>query len=49
MAQKEQTNRRQRRKRRSPGAVSRWVQHLMNARMSAKIRRNRGTFMGMDY
>jgi deazaflavin-dependent oxidoreductase (nitroreductase family) len=31
-----------------PGAVSRWVQHRMNARMSRKIRGGRGTFMGMD-
>ncbi len=32
----------------SPGALSRWVQRKMNARMNAKIRRGRGTFMGMD-
>ena len=32
----------------SPGAVSRWVQQRMNARMNRKIRRGRGTFMGMD-
>ncbi len=31
-----------------PGAVSRWVQHRMNARMNHKIRGGRGTFMGMD-
>lgn len=30
------------------GAFSRWMQHRMNARMARKIRRGRGTFMGMD-
>ena len=34
--------------RRGPGAMSRWVQHRMNARMKRKIRHGRGTFMGMD-
>lgn len=32
----------------SPGALSRWFQRKMNARMISKVRRNRGTFMGMD-
>lgn len=32
----------------TPGAFSRWMQHRMNARMNRKIRRGRGTFMGMD-
>lgn len=32
----------------TPGALSRWMQRKMNARMNAKIRRGRGTFMGMD-
>lgn len=32
----------------TPGALSRWVQRTMNARMTRKIRRGRGTFMGMD-
>ncbi|MGY0500813.1 nitroreductase family deazaflavin-dependent oxidoreductase [Nocardia sp. FBN12] len=27
---------------------SRWMQHRMNARMNRKIRRGKGTFMGMD-
>jgi deazaflavin-dependent oxidoreductase (nitroreductase family) len=31
-----------------PGAVSRWMQHRMNARLNRKIRGGRGTFMGMD-
>jgi deazaflavin-dependent oxidoreductase (nitroreductase family) len=31
-----------------PGAVSRWLQQTMNARMNRKIRRGRGAFMGMD-
>ncbi len=31
-----------------PGAFSRWMQHRMNARMNRKVRRGRGTFMGMD-
>jgi len=30
------------------GAMSRWVQHCMNARMNRKIRGGRGTFMGME-
>ena len=28
--------------------MTRWVQRKMNARMNRKIRRGRGTFMGMD-
>ncbi|MES9537105.1 MULTISPECIES: nitroreductase family deazaflavin-dependent oxidoreductase [unclassified Actinomadura] len=36
------------RKRGTPGAVSRWVQRTMNARIIGKVRRGRGTFMGMD-
>jgi deazaflavin-dependent oxidoreductase (nitroreductase family) len=32
----------------TPGALSRWMQQKMNARMSRKIRRGRGEFMGMD-
>ena len=32
----------------TPGALSRWMQHRMNARMIRKVRRGRGTFMGMD-
>jgi deazaflavin-dependent oxidoreductase (nitroreductase family) len=36
------------RKQGSPGAVSRWVQRRMNARTNVRIRRGRGTFMGMD-
>ena len=31
-----------------PGALSRWMQRTMNARMNRKIRRGRGDFMGMD-
>lgn len=31
-----------------PGAVSRWLQQTMNARITRKIRRGRGKFMGMD-
>ena len=31
-----------------PGPVSRWVQRVMNSRMNSRVRRNRGTFMGMD-
>jgi deazaflavin-dependent oxidoreductase (nitroreductase family) len=31
-----------------PGAVSRWMQQKMNARMNRKVRRGRGEFMGMD-
>lgn len=32
----------------TPGAFSRWMQQKMNARMTRKVRRGRGTFMGMD-
>jgi deazaflavin-dependent oxidoreductase (nitroreductase family) len=32
----------------TPGAFSRWMQHRMNARMNRKVRRGKGTFMGMD-
>ena len=32
----------------TPGPLSRWIQRRMNARMNGKIRRGRGTFMGMD-
>lgn len=31
-----------------PGALSRWFQQRMNARMIGKVRRNKATFMGMD-
>ena len=42
------TQNQQAERRGGPGAVSRWVQHRMNARMNRKIRSGRGTFMGMD-
>jgi F420H(2)-dependent quinone reductase len=48
MTQNQQAGSRRERRRGSPGAVSRWVQHRMNARMNRKIRGGRGTFMGMD-
>jgi deazaflavin-dependent oxidoreductase (nitroreductase family) len=38
----------QQRKGKTPGAFSRWMQHRMNGRMNRKVRRGRGTFMGMD-
>jgi len=31
-----------------PGRFSRWMQHRMNARMNRKVRKGKGTFMGMD-
>jgi len=31
-----------------PGTFSRWMQQTMNGRMNRKIRRGRGSFMGMD-
>jgi len=31
-----------------PGKFSRWVQQKMNARMNRKVRKGKGTFMGMD-
>ena len=48
MTQNQQAGSRGGRRRGSPGAVSRWVQHRMNARMNRKVRRGRGKFMGMD-
>jgi deazaflavin-dependent oxidoreductase (nitroreductase family) len=48
MTQNQQAGSGGERKRGSPGAMSRWVQRKMNARMSRKIRRGHGTFMGMD-
>jgi deazaflavin-dependent oxidoreductase (nitroreductase family) len=48
MTQDQQAGSRAGRKPGSPGAVSRWVQRKMNARMNRKIRRGRGRFMGMD-
>jgi deazaflavin-dependent oxidoreductase (nitroreductase family) len=38
----------QKKQRGTPGAFSRWMQHRMNARTNRKIRRGRGTFMGME-
>jgi deazaflavin-dependent oxidoreductase (nitroreductase family) len=35
-------------KSKKPGAFSRWMQHVMNRRMIRKVRRGKGTFMGMD-
>ena len=32
----------------TPGAFSRWVQHRANARVNRKVRKGKGTFMGMD-
>ena len=32
----------------TPGALSRWMQRKMNARMNRKVRRGHGRFMGMD-
>ena len=48
MTQNQQAGSRGGRRRSSPGAFSRWVQHRMNARMNRKVRRGRGKFMGMD-
>ncbi|GAA4620486.1 nitroreductase family deazaflavin-dependent oxidoreductase [Actinoallomurus vinaceus] len=48
MTQNQQAGSREGRTRGTPGPVSRWMQHRMNARMNRKIRRGRGTFMGMD-
>lgn len=31
----------------TPGAFSRWMQHHMNARVNRKVRKGKGTFMGM--
>ena len=41
MTQNQQAGSCEGRKRGSPGAVSRWVQHKMNARMNRNIRRGR--------
>jgi hypothetical protein len=48
MARDRQAGSRGGRKRGSPGALSRWVQQRMNARMNRNIRRGRGRFLGMD-
>ncbi|HEY8544696.1 MAG TPA: nitroreductase family deazaflavin-dependent oxidoreductase [Acidimicrobiales bacterium] len=32
----------------TPGRLSRWVQHRMNARTARKLRKGKGTMMGMD-
>jgi deazaflavin-dependent oxidoreductase (nitroreductase family) len=32
----------------TPGGFSRWMQRTMNARMNRKVRRGKGSFMGMD-
>ncbi|MGX6600938.1 nitroreductase/quinone reductase family protein [Micromonosporaceae bacterium Da 78-11] len=32
----------------TPGALSRWIQQRMNARMNRRVRGGNGTFMGMD-
>lgn len=39
---------RQKEKTGGPGALSRWMQHRANARVNRKVRKGRGTFMGMD-
>ncbi|MFI0446897.1 nitroreductase family deazaflavin-dependent oxidoreductase [Actinomadura sp. 6N118] len=48
MAAKQRADGRGARKSGTPGAFSRWMQQKMNARMNRKVRRGRGTFMGMD-
>jgi deazaflavin-dependent oxidoreductase (nitroreductase family) len=48
MTHSQQASDRRKNRRGAFAAVSRWVQHRMNARMSHKIRGGRGTFMGMD-
>jgi deazaflavin-dependent oxidoreductase (nitroreductase family) len=48
MTENQRTGSREGRKSGSPGAVSRWVQRKMSARMNRKIRGGRGKFMGMD-
>ena len=32
----------------TPGRFSRWMQHMANARMNRKVRKGKGSFMGMD-
>ncbi|EHR50688.1 deazaflavin-dependent nitroreductase family protein [Saccharomonospora marina XMU15] len=39
---------REKRKRRGPGAMSRWIQQRANARTNRRIRRGKSKFMGMD-
>ena len=48
MTQNQQAGSRRGRRPGSPGPLSRWVQHNMNARMNRNIRRGRGRFLGMD-
>lgn len=42
------TRQKEQRKAGTPGAFSRWMQQKMNARMVRKVRRGRGSMMGMD-
>ncbi|WP_265521231.1 nitroreductase family deazaflavin-dependent oxidoreductase [Oerskovia flava] len=44
----EHSRRRDGRRPGTPGRFSRWMQQRANSRLVAKIRRGRGTFMGMD-
>jgi deazaflavin-dependent oxidoreductase (nitroreductase family) len=48
MGMKQSDKQSDKRKPGTPGAFSRWTQRTMNARMIRKVRRGRGTFMGMD-
>lgn len=48
MAQNQRTGSRGKRKRGTPGGLSRWFQQRMNARMNRKIRRGKSRFMGME-
>jgi deazaflavin-dependent oxidoreductase (nitroreductase family) len=46
--EQQQTVSRDERRKGSPGVLSRWMQRRMNARTNGRVRRGRGTFMGMD-
>ena len=48
MARNQQETTRSRRQPGTPGPLSRWIQHKANARTNRKIRRGRGTVMGME-
>ncbi|NED99065.1 nitroreductase family deazaflavin-dependent oxidoreductase [Phytoactinopolyspora halotolerans] len=48
MTRKTEADRRGKRAPGTPGRMSRWMQHKANARTLRKIRRGRGSFMGMD-
>lgn len=48
MSSEQQAGSKDKRKRGTPGGLSRWIQQRMNARTNRKIRRGKSKFMGME-